>query len=367
MDASQIARRFPLVPRPRPASLPLTERVQEIHELARTAKQNGELAIAAAALNRAALIASDCGLPDLARELCWRHAEIFLCAQPLGTQEARYALEPLVNLARLNIRGGDGEGAYHLLDTLNRAVRQQVDAVIGGSAVSFRRLTKTAEDRRAVCRWLWTVLLGDGTRALITAGQWERAREHAGQHKGIGRRLFDGRQVTIVSLCLEGDPASALRTLEGSMPGEAWEQAVAACLALLCIATAGLSTAEAAPTAVREYKNLEATPELVVFRTRLGLTALDLCPETSRVETASRIIRDVVASGDGFVARETLAHPACFEQMSARDRALLSEAVSVAGLGRGSITSELRRTLLEAVAVGSAAAERALRAHPCRR
>ncbi len=61
MDASQIARRFPLVPRPRPACLPLAERVQEIHDLARRANQNGDLGTGAAALNRAALIASDCG------------------------------------------------------------------------------------------------------------------------------------------------------------------------------------------------------------------------------------------------------------------------------------------------------------------
>ncbi|PZT76065.1 MULTISPECIES: hypothetical protein [unclassified Streptomyces] len=363
MDASRIARRFPLVPRPRPACLPLAERVQEIHDLARSAEQNGDLGTCAAALNRAALIASDCGLPDLARDLCWRHAEIFLRAQPLGAQEARYALEPLVNLARLNIRDGDGEGAYQLLDALNQAVKRQSDVVIDGRTISFRDLTTTAEDRRTVCQWLWTVLLGDGTRALVAANQWERVRAHAVQHKGIGRRLFDGRQVEIVSLCLGGDPTSALRTLEESTPGETWERPVAECLALLCLATVGEPPAEAASKAAAEYLNLEATSELVVFRTRVGLTVLDLCPDTGRAEIARRLVRDAVASGDGYVAREVLAHTVCPERMSERDRCLLSEAVSTAGLGGGSMPSALKRKLLDAVQVGGAAAERVMQKH----
>ncbi|WP_432008815.1 hypothetical protein [Streptomyces bacillaris] len=361
MDASQIARRFPLVPRPRPVCLPLVERVREIHDLARAAERNGDLGTSAAALNRAALIASDCGLPNLARDLCWRHADIYLRARPLGAQAARYALEPLVNLARLNIRNGDGEGAYRLLDTLNQAVRQQSDAVIDGRAVSFRGLITTSEDRRTVCQWLWTVLLGDGTRALVAANQWVRAREHVLQHKGIGRRLLDGRQVAIVSLCLGGDPATARRTLEESTLDESWEQPVAACLALLCRTTAQEPSAKAAPKAAAEYLRLEADPELIVFRTRIGLTVLDLCSGTARAEIARRLVHDAVNSGDGYVAREALAHTICSEQMSGRDHRLLSEAVSSAGLGRGSMPSEPKRKLLEAAATASAVAERVVR------
>jgi multiple sugar transport system permease protein len=43
-------------------------------------------------------IASDCGLPDLARSLCHRQADVYLHARPLNAQAARYALEPLVRV-----------------------------------------------------------------------------------------------------------------------------------------------------------------------------------------------------------------------------------------------------------------------------
>ncbi|MEN8654357.1 hypothetical protein ABCR94_28115 [Streptomyces sp. 21So2-11] len=213
MDVSQIAQRFPLVARPRPACPPLADRVGEISNLARAAGRDGNVTSATVASNKAALIASDCGMPDLARALCWRHAEGFLRALPLSAQEARYALEPLVNLARLRIRGGDGNGAYHLLDTLNQAVKSKTEAVIDGRAMSFEHLTQSAADHQQVCQWLWTVLLGDGTRALVVAGQWDRALAHAEQHRGVGQRLFDGRQVEVLVHCLGGQPNGALASI----------------------------------------------------------------------------------------------------------------------------------------------------------
>ncbi|MFE6739034.1 hypothetical protein [Streptomyces tubercidicus] len=63
MDASQILRRFALVARTRPTCRPLAVRIQEITDLARSAEGNGKLSSAAAAQNKVALIASDCGLP----------------------------------------------------------------------------------------------------------------------------------------------------------------------------------------------------------------------------------------------------------------------------------------------------------------
>ncbi|MET9869037.1 hypothetical protein ABZZ16_23195, partial [Streptomyces sp. NPDC006386] len=84
MDVSQIARRFPLVARPRPACPPLADRVREITDLAAAAKRDNTVNSATVALNKAALIASDCGMPDLARALCWRHAEVVLGRQRRG-------------------------------------------------------------------------------------------------------------------------------------------------------------------------------------------------------------------------------------------------------------------------------------------
>jgi hypothetical protein len=193
MDAlGHVAQRFPLVARARPTCPPLDERIREVCGLARAgAGQTGDpLALAASAHNKAALIASDCGLPDLARSLCWQQFDIYLRARPWGAQAARFALEPVVNIARLLIRDGDGESAYELLDTLYPAVRFQTDAVIDGREVSFRGLTESNVDHRKLCQWLWTVLLGDGTRAE------KRALSEAVRSSGLGRGAIPARLMT---------------------------------------------------------------------------------------------------------------------------------------------------------------------------
>lgn len=86
---------FPLLPRARPSARALHVRVDEIRRLACSATQGpGEvrLSSAAEALNKAALIASDCGLVDLAQQLCWRQFDIFQAATPLTAKTAKLAL-----------------------------------------------------------------------------------------------------------------------------------------------------------------------------------------------------------------------------------------------------------------------------------
>ncbi|MGD6751948.1 hypothetical protein [Streptomyces sp. BH105] len=313
---------------------------------------------ATVALNKAALIASDCGMPDLARTLCWRHAEVFLRARPLGAQEARYALEPLVNLARLRIRDGDGPGAYHLLDSLNRAVRSQTEAVIDGRTVSFQHLTTLAADHQQVCQWLWAVLLGDGTRALVAAGQWDRARAHSEQHRGVGQRLFDGRQVEVIARCLGGQPLEALGFLDGSTLTESWEHTVAACLAVLCFTAAGRRPVGPVQKMVKYYLELDAAPELAVFRSRVGLAVLDLSPTAQQAEVLLHLTHEATTSGDGYVARDLLAHPVCRQEMSPDEHQSLSAAVASAGLGQGHIPAPLERRLLDAVTASANVTER---------
>ena len=86
-------------------------------------------------LNQAALVASDCGLPDVARAWCQRHARLYLRAGPLDAAATRSALEPLVNLARLHIRDGDGDTAFHILDELYHAVTARTDTTVEGITV----------------------------------------------------------------------------------------------------------------------------------------------------------------------------------------------------------------------------------------
>ncbi|MFD8352416.1 hypothetical protein ACFV1X_26190 [Streptomyces coelicoflavus] len=358
MDVSQLAKRFPLVARPRPACPPLAERVREITDLAAAAERDGNVTSATVALNKAALIASDCGMPDLARTLCWRHAEAVLRAQPLGAQEARYALEPLVNLARLRIRDGDGHGAYHLLDSLNRAVRSKREAVIDGRTTPLQHLTTSAADHEQVCQWLWTVLLGDGTRALVAAGEWDRARAHSRQHQGIGQRLFDGRQVEVLVRCLSEQPSDALTFLHTSTLVEPWEQSVAAALTVLCHRAADEHPIEPIDKMVQHYLALDSAPELAVFRSRVGLVVLDLAPKTRQAEPMRRLTSEATTQADGYLARDVLAHPVCREELNQDERKTLSATVASAGLGQGNIPEPLAQALRDASAVAAGVWER---------
>ncbi|MGH3922424.1 MAG: hypothetical protein ACRDTT_06070, partial [Pseudonocardiaceae bacterium] len=111
--------RFPLLPRTRPPGQALHLRVDEIRGLACSASQGPDeirISSAAQALNKAALIASDCGLADLAQQLCWRQFDIFQAVTPLTAKTAKLALQPIVNLGRLATRGGDGTRAYRIFE-----------------------------------------------------------------------------------------------------------------------------------------------------------------------------------------------------------------------------------------------------------
>jgi hypothetical protein len=369
MDADQIAQRFPLVARPRPACPPLNERVREIGDLARSAsgQTDGGLAQAAAAHNKAALIASDCGLPDLARSLCWRHSEVYLRAQPLGAQAARYALEPLVNLARLLIRDGDGDGAYHLLDTLFQTVKSHTDATIGGRRMSFQHLTETDDDHRALCQWLWTVLLADGTRALTSAGRWNDAHTHLQQHKGIGRRMLDGRQVAVIARATTGDADGALALLKETAPGEPWENAVTACLTVLCRRYADQPVDQDLAAMLDRYQLLEPTPHLAVFGTRLGLSAIDAAGGVERPGirgVAADLIHQTMTSRDGYAAREVLAHNGCASLLTDRQAHELAEVVDACALGNRAIPPGLRADLSTALETSEVVLTRTLTGRP---
>jgi hypothetical protein len=77
-----ITQRFPLVSRFRPACLPLPQRVRALAELADTAAATADQGRASAVFNQAALIASDLGLPDLARAMCHQHAAAYPTPRP---------------------------------------------------------------------------------------------------------------------------------------------------------------------------------------------------------------------------------------------------------------------------------------------
>jgi hypothetical protein len=189
---------FPLVPRPRPPGLPLEARVAELATLA-TSAEHGNLqekaTRAAEVLNKAALIASDCGIPALARELCHRQYDLLAQSAPLPSWAVRLAMQPVLNIPRQLIRDGHGDNARAVLETLHAAALSRATAVIDGMRIDFGTLTSTTDGRKEACTLTWTALLADGTRALAQAGRWKEAADHAAAYRGTGARLLDaGKQ-----------------------------------------------------------------------------------------------------------------------------------------------------------------------------
>jgi hypothetical protein len=98
---------FPLVPRPRPPGRTLEERVADLAALAESTTEGSpqeRVTRASESLNKAALIASDCGVPDLAHDFCHRHYALFAAKAPLPAWAARLVLQPILNISRQLIR-----------------------------------------------------------------------------------------------------------------------------------------------------------------------------------------------------------------------------------------------------------------------
>ncbi|MDX3113826.1 hypothetical protein [Streptomyces scabiei] len=345
------AQRFPLVARFRPACLPLPERVRALVDLTDTAVKKADQGLASAVYNQAALIASDLDLPDLAREMCHQHAAAYLHACPLPGMTTIRGLEPVVNLARLQIRAGHAdEGRQRLLD-LYKSVETGTAARFEGVTVPAD-LTATGEDRQEVRAWLWRVLLADGTRTLTTEGRWAEAMAHIEAHHGIGQRMLDGRQVAVLAALVEGDTAWAADLLADTAPGDLWEQAVTACLTVLCRRDAGQPIDGHLADLVTAYSGRKAEPGMTVFDTRLGLTVLDAIGSAEAL-AAHHIVEDLhrrtTDTEDGYAARENLAHPLFTEIATNRQVQDCRALVRACALGAGVLPDELRGELTSAL------------------
>ena len=289
------------------------------------------VASASAACNLAALIASDCVSADLAASLCEAQFATYLEWLPLDASTARYALEPVVNLARLRIRAGDGDGAWVLLEAVYRAVRTRTSTRVAGRLVCFECLVADEAASIEARRWLWTVLLADGTRALTSAGRWPEALRHVLDHGGVGERLLDGRQTAVVAHWAAGDVDRAVALIDDTMMVEPWEHAVAACLRLLC-----RPTAESASAAVESHLALRRVPEHDLFHLRLGMLVVRLARDVAPEEAAASadwLICDAVESADGRVARIAMEEARLKVRMSDGDRRALADSARSAMIG----------------------------------
>lgn len=339
-----VARRFPLIARTRPVCTPLSQRIADLQERADLAQRNNDVAAATAVFNLAALLASDCGMPDLARTWCHRLAT---AALDHGT-DPQHALEPIVNLARLRIRAGDGPAAWDLLETLFQAIDTRTDTVIDGLTIPAGRLTDTPGTHTKTRTWLWTVLLGTGAHALATAGRWDEASHRLTQYNGIGARMLDGRQITVIAHATAGRHRQARAILDATQPGEPWENAVTACLLLLMPCSEPGD--DQASTALTAYHALgPAKPGLTVFHTRLGLTLLDALGKDHPAAEQITVELTQYAAGDGYAARDLLNHPTCPAAAPYQRVSQLKTLVSTCGLDAGTLPVAQLGTLLRAL------------------
>jgi len=304
---SLAARRFPLAPRPKPPCRPLAERLARVERLAGQVTDDADAPLrAAGACNLAALIASDCAMPDLARALCWTQYDAYQTSLPAPCDEttAKLILQPLVNLGRLRIRGGEADAGRQILQSLYDATRSSSgQAVIDGRAVSLCALT--APVRNALTQWLWAVLLTDGLRALCKAGRWTDALRHAQQHDGIGQRLLDGRQVAVLAHASAGEQEEARKILRETSAQEPWEHVVNLCLRALT------EEGGAEPTTIMTGAYLAfRDPGHPWFTACLGLTVAELAvPDGGRHAAIGKASSIATESRDAYIAAEVLASP----------------------------------------------------------
>ena len=342
---------FPLVPRPRPPCPPLETRVRELTALA--AGEHGDsqehTARAAEVLNKAALIASDCGVPGLARQLCDRQYELFARAAPLPARAVRLALQPVLNIPRQLIRDRHGDEARAMLEALHQAARSHAGITIDGLHVSFGTLTRTADGYREARTLTWTALLADGTRALARAGRWQEAAEHAAAHRGTGTRLLDGRQAAILALLTSGQISEAADMTAQSAPAEGWEQAVQAVLRVLCQRAAGQEPDIATMTGAACALARTPDPATIASRTRIGLTALNLSDGTASPPAPDlRTALITAAHADGYAARDLLASPLMSKSLTTAQGSRLRSLARACGLGAGTIPGHLNRDMTTA-------------------
>ncbi|MEV0313500.1 hypothetical protein [Nonomuraea fuscirosea] len=349
----EVARRFPLVPRPRAVCRSLEQRVARVRNRAHLAAQRGDDAVlrAAEAFNVAALIATDCGLPKLARELCWRQADVFLTGRPFPAATAKLALQPLINLGRLLVRDGDGDGAYQVFRGLFDALHDRVTAIVTGREVDLADLV-TDEDQPEIVQWMRLVLLVDGSSALARAGRWTEALDHAERHNGVDGRLHEGRQVAIIARATSGHYDEAARLLAVTPIEASWEGSVAACLQTLCLCVADQPTGPAVPAMVDAYLRLPLEPEHGVFQVRVGLSVLGLAPHALGAgEVTQKMTRAAVVSGDAYAARELLDGA---PHVAGGDMPTLAAMVDAAGLGRRRVRGDLLDDLQHATRTAAA-------------
>lgn len=357
-SAGRAVTQFPLIVQGRRYCADLETRMQEVRAFADSchtpAKPHDRIDRACSAWNLAALLVADCGVPDLAAELCHQQFQILQAAWPVSAPTAIASLQPLVNLARLTKHGGNPETAYHDLATIHRAAHHGDTALIHGKSVSFDGFTASENDRSTVDLWLRRLMREDGTRALTAAGHWNQAAAHAEQYDDSTEILREARQTRIIAHVLDGHTNTARALLDASLVRQPWERAVAACLRTYTqlnaeeSATDDITRMLAAVHDARQTFHRAST----LFRVQLGLTAIDLAAGLHPDETnllCTELIDEAQRSTDAYAAREVLSHPPCRTRMTSAQSSALTALVDRARLESGTLPESVLDHLMASV------------------
>lgn len=345
-----IATRFPLVSRAKPVCRPMAARIAELGDAAVRAEQaqapiQQRLVAASEVYNKSALIASDCHLPELARDMCWQQWDAFATAVGGHGQSAellKLSLQPLLNLARQLIRDRQGQEAYEILMQLFVSANNKLPTKLNGRYIPLDMANATDQERLAIRRHLWAALLADGSRALISEHRWSEALELAQKFHGVGHRLLDGRQVLIITTLLDSGPEHALELLDATQTTTPWESAVATTLRAFALDQVGMSDSAVADLLVEKCLRTIATadPSTGSFAARLAATAADLLADTHPPQSAavaSALSRFACASVDAYVAREALTSSAVLRTLTPNVRESLTTLTKASCLGTGAI------------------------------
>ena len=187
------------------------------------------------------------------------------------------------------------------------------------------------------------MLLATGARALAICGRWEEARSRLASHRGIGRRMLDGRQVAVIARLIEHDTNAALTLLHDTLPGEPAENAVTACLTLMSQGHGADPTTQLSH--FREL-DLDATG-MTVFHTRLALSFIDALDPTGPAARSltTELITRTLDHPDGYTSRDLLAHPGCSGLLTYSQYRTLKQQVDVCGLDTQTLPRQLHREL----------------------
>lgn len=334
--------------------------------MADTARHEPEHGIAAAAhaLNKAALIASDAGMADLAEDLCWQHINVYRhLTRPLTIFEARYMLEPVINLARLQIRAEQGRPALQLLKDLYEAVTQRGNLTVGNQTLPTGNLAGDQAERRKLREWAWLHLLGEGIRTHTLAGRWTDAAEHARAHNGVGAHLMEGRQAVIIAARIQDNLPESRELLAAAAPTQPWERQVAACLHMMCWPEDGAVIARCLTPATPRPAIPSPAANYASYRAKLGLTLAILADDTRPALAAkllNRVAQHAIHSGDGYAARDVLGfrepQTGITESQQARLRGIAAEA----GLGLGNLPHNIVLSITTTASTAAAALNSAL-------